>query len=63
MDNDIDLSVAMDAANRKIVELNIKLSKEDTDENQIELNKWITIKKEIAKGNVELIKRVINNDI
>lgn len=63
MDNDIDLSVAMDAANRKIVELNIKLSKEDTEENQIELNKWITIKKEIAKGNVELIKRVINNDI
>ena len=63
MNNDIDLSVAMDAADRKIVELNIKLSKGETEELLEELNKWMTIRDEILKGNIELIKRVNNNDI
>jgi len=63
MNDDIDLSIAMDAADRKIVELNIKLSKEDTEELEEELNKWLTIKEEILKGNVEIIKRVVNRDI
>ena len=56
MNNDIDLSVAMDAADRKIVELNIKLSKGETEELLEELNKWMTIRDEILKGNIELIK-------
>ena len=63
MNDDIDLSIAMDATDRKIVELNIKLSKNNTEELQEELNKWLTIKEEVLKGNVEIIKRVVNRDI
>lgn len=62
MDN-IDLSIALDSANRKIAELNIKIAKEDSEELEQELNKWLTIKEEIYNGNAELIKKVIDNEI
>ena len=63
MDINEDFAVAIDAANRKIAELNVKLIKNKTEELQTELNKWLTIKEEIYKGNVKLIKKIINNEM
>ncbi|MBR1540328.1 MAG: hypothetical protein IJ629_04065 [Clostridia bacterium] len=63
MDSSVDLSVAIDVANRKIAELNMKIVEENNEDLEAELNKWLTIKEEIYKGNAEIIKRVINNEI
>ena len=63
MDSSVDLSVAIDVANRKISELNMKIVEENNEDLEAELNKWLTIKEEIYKGNAEIIKRVINNEI
>ena len=58
-----DLAVAIDAANRKIAELNVKIIKNNTDELQVELDKWLEIKRKIYDGNIELVKKVINNEV
>lgn len=63
MDNNIDFSVAIDSVNRKIAEINIKMLEKKTKELEEELNKYITIKKEIYKGNAELIKKVVDSEI
>lgn len=64
MDDSIDLAIALDSVNRKIAEINIKLAKSsESEEVEEELNKWLTIKEEIYKGNAELIKKVIENEI
>ena len=63
MNNQIDLAVAIDAANRKIAELNIKIVENDNEDLQVELNKWLTIKEEIYNGNAEIIKRVVDSEI
>ena len=63
MDSNSDLAVAIDAANRKIAELNVKIIKNNTDELQVELDKWLEIKKKIYDGNIELVKKVINNEV
>ena len=63
MDSNSDLAVAIDAANRKIAELNVKIIKNNTDELQVELDKWLEIKRKIYDGNIELVKKVINNEV
>lgn len=63
MDSSVDLTVALEIANRKIAELNMKIVKENTESLQAELNKWLTIKEEIYKANAEIIRMVVNNEI
>lgn len=61
MNDNVELSVAINYLDRKIAELNIKMTKEPTPEVKEELEKYLTIKKEIYKGNTLLIKELINN--
>ena len=61
--DDINLSVALNILDRKIANLNIQVVKNPENlELKNELNKFLNIKKEISKGNVELIKEVIDSD-
>ena len=63
MDDNVDLAVAIDSVNRKIAELNMGILKNNSEELQNELNKWIKIRQEIYDGNAKLIRMVINNEI
>lgn len=63
MENTMDLSIAIDKANRKIAELNMKIINKNAQELKEELNKWLTIKEEIYKGNNSIIEKVIDNRI
>ena len=63
MDDNVDLAVAIDSVNRKIAELNMSILKNNSEELQNELNKWIKIRQEIYDGNAKLIRMVINNEI
>ena len=55
MDDNIELSVAIDLLNRKIARLNIKMANTPDSKTKDEL------KKEIFKGNTEIIKQIIKN--
>jgi hypothetical protein len=60
MDNDIELSVAINLIERKIANLNIKMVDNPNEEIKKELDKYLTLKKEIYSGNVSRIKEIIN---
>ena len=62
MENNVDLPVALNILERKIANLTIKYSEEKDAEVEKELKKYLDIKKEIYKGNVLLIKKLINNE-
>lgn len=60
--DDINLSVAIDFLDRKIAKLNMEIV--DNPENlelKENLNKYLNMRKEISKGNAELIKKIIND--
>ena len=61
MDDNIELSVAIDLLNRKIAMLNIKMANTPDSKTKDELEKYLKIKKEIFKGNTEIIKQIIKN--
>ena len=61
MDDNIELSVAIDLLNRKIARLNIKMANTSDSKTKDELEKYLKIKKEIFKGNTEIIKQIIKN--
>ncbi|MCI8310241.1 MAG: hypothetical protein HFJ45_08840 [Clostridia bacterium] len=61
MDDNIELSVAIDLLNRKIARLNIKMANTPDSKTKDELEKYLKIKKEIFKGNTEIIKQIIKN--
>jgi len=63
MESDVDFTVALDCANRKIADLNMKILQNNAESLQNELNKWLQIKQEIYNGNTKIIKMVINNEI
>ena len=61
--DDVNLSVALNILDRKIANLNIQVVDNPDDiELKEKLTNLLNIKKEISKGNVELIKKVINSD-
>lgn len=60
--DDINLSVAIDFLDRKIAKLNMEIV--DNPENlelKENLNKYLNMRKEISKGNAELIKKLIDD--
>ena len=63
MEDDVNLSIAIDALNRKIAELNLKILENQNDEDQENLNKYLNIRQEIYKGNTSLIQKVIDGEI
>jgi len=62
-ENNVDFTIAIDTVNRKISYINMKIIEDDSNELQEELDKWLNIKQEIYKGNIELIKKVVNSEI
>ena len=61
--DDVNLSVALNILDRKIANLNIQVVDNPDDiELKEKLTNLLNIKKEISKGNVELIKEVIDSD-
>ena len=62
MDNNIDLSVAINLIDRKIASLNLKILENKTPELQNELEKYLKIKKEIYEGNMLLVRKIINGE-
>ena len=63
MDSNVDFAVAIDSINRKIADLNLKIIECRTQELENELDKLLEIREEIYKGNIILIKKVVNNEI
>lgn len=63
MDNNVDFAVAVDVLNRKIAELNIKISLNSTEELDKELNELLDIKTKIYDGDELLVKKIINGEI
>ncbi len=61
MKNNIDLSVAIEIIEKKIADLNIKITKDYSSELEKELNVLLNVKKEIYKGNTQAIKKVLNS--
>lgn len=60
--NDVNLAIVLNILNRKITKLNLAIIDNPNDEKlQAELNDILITKKEIEKGNVSLIKKVIND--
>lgn len=60
--DDVNLSVAINILDRRIAKLNIEIEK-NPDEIPLkeELSKFLNMRKEISKGNAELIKKIIND--
>ena len=59
--DDINLSVALNILDRKIAKLNIEIVKNPEDlEAKKNLDYFLNMRKEISKGNAELIKKIIN---
>ena len=59
--DDINLSVAINILDRKIAKLNMEIVKSSEDiELKGRLSKLLNERKEISKGNAELIKKVID---
>lgn len=59
--DDINLSVAINILDRKIAKLNMEIVKSPEDiELKGRLSKLLNERKEISKGNAELIKKVID---
>ena len=59
--DDVNLSVAINILDRRIAKLNIEIEKNPDDITQKEeLSKFLNMRKEISKGNAELIKKVID---
>lgn len=61
MKSNIDLSVAIEIIEKKIADLNIKITKDYSSELEKELNVLLNVKKEIYKGNTQAIKKVLNS--
>ena len=61
MENDIELSVALEIINRKIATLNIKMIKNPSEETKKELAKLLEMKEKIDNGDISLIKDIIGN--
>lgn len=60
--DDINLSVAINFLDRKIAKLNMKIVDNPEDmELKENLNKYLNMRKEISKGNAELIKKIIDD--
>ncbi len=60
--DDVNLSVAINILDRRIAKLNIEIEKNPDDITQKEeLSKFLNMRKEISKGNAELIKKIIND--
>lgn len=59
--DDINLSVALNILDRKIAKLNMEIVKNPENiELKNNLNYFLNMRKEISKGNAELIKKVID---
>ncbi len=59
--DDINLSVAIDILDRKIAKLNMEIVKNPNNiELKEKLNNILNMRKEISKGNAELIKKIID---
>lgn len=59
--DDINLSVAIDILDRKIAKLNMEIVKVPNNiELKEKLNNILNMRKEISKGNAELIKKIID---
>ena len=59
--DDIDLSVALNILDRKIAKLNMEIVKNPENiELKNNLDYFLNMRKEISKGNAELIKKVID---
>lgn len=61
MDDNVELSVALNILNKKIANLNMMIIENSTPELENELKKYLDIKKEIYKGNTLLVKKVIDS--
>ena len=60
--DDVNLSVAINILDRRSAKLNIEIEKNPDDITQKEeLSKFLNMRKEISKGNAELIKKIIND--
>ena len=60
--DDIDLSVALNILDRKIAKLNMEIVKNPENiELKNNLDYFLNMRKEISKGNAELIKKIIND--
>ena len=63
MNDNVDFAVAIDVVNRKIAELNIKISLNNNEELNEELDKYLKVKQEIFDGNSSLVKKIIDGEI
>lgn len=61
MENDIELSVALEIIDRKIATLNIKMIKTPSEETKKELDKLLEMKQKIDNGDISLIRDIIDN--
>lgn len=60
--DDVDLSVAIDILDRKIANLNMAIVREpDNLKFKEDLKVFLEMKKEVSKGNMQLIRKIINN--
>lgn len=60
--DDVDLSIAIDILDRKIANLNMAIVKEpDNLKLKEDLKVFLEMKKEVSKGNMQLIRKIINN--
>ena len=63
MNSEINFSIAIDFINRKIAEINMKIVENNSEYLQKELDRYLKIKKEIYDGNVDLIEKIVKNEI
>lgn len=61
MNNNANLSIALNILERKIANLNIELIENPSEETKLELEKYLNQKKDLYNGNVSLIEKIVNN--
>ena len=62
MNNNNELSLALNILERKIATLNMKLLESDSNEIRLDLEKYLLLKKDLYSGNISLIKKIIDNE-
>lgn len=62
MNDNPNLSIALNILERKIANLNMKIVECSTPELQKELDKYLNYRKELYKGNTLLIDEIVNGE-
>ena len=62
MNNNNELSLALNILERKIATLNMELLKNNSNEIRLDLEKYLLLKKDLYSGNISLIKKIIDNE-